>query len=137
MLSIAALISPGSYINTEEYELDCSKDKVINSIKKFKEKNTDFNVPERYNLFDGKGDSNDYWYHVYFYFKEDSTIAHAWVRQVDFEPTIIGLVSIKINSDDYTWKLINKDFSSEQNIYQKRRFEDKIVEPIINDIENN
>jgi hypothetical protein len=122
--------APGSYPYAERYKVKIKETELINSITKFKENNPDFCLPNRVKLKDGKRDENDLWYHIYFYYKNENIIVKTWVLQDDNENTIFAFVAINEGLRIGNWKLVNKDFNSNENKNQKFLFEQRILNVI-------
>src|SRR4051812_1424765 len=85
LYGIACLFSPGSYPNAERYELNYPEENVIRAINKFKKEHPEYTVPKvdnpkmgAFEVEDGKSDSLDHWYSVYFYYKNENLILQTW-----------------------------------------------------------
>ncbi|WP_158800265.1 hypothetical protein [Pedobacter sp. L105] len=128
--NLAKLYSPGSYPYAEEYNVNVNEAKLINSINKFKKTNPKYIVPGRLNLKEGRNQVNEHWYSVYFYYPESDEIIYAWTRPNGPESTTLGFVSINHGNHLGNWKDINKDFKSSQNLMQKEKFVNLILNPI-------
>jgi hypothetical protein len=127
---ISCIISSGSYPYAERYKLKISDSKLINIILEFKHDNPDYCVPNEIQLVDGKKDSNDYWYHIYFYYKNENKIVYTWVRQYDADYCEFTFVGINTGLILGNWKYINHDFSSDENKLEKEKFEHLILKQI-------
>ncbi|MBL7712499.1 MAG: hypothetical protein JNL13_08555 [Chitinophagaceae bacterium] len=127
---LAKVLSPGSFLEAERYELDISEKALMQIIHEFKNEHKEFCVPDSLNIKDGRENADDLWYNIYFYFPKDTTIMYAWIRQVEYRTTTIALVSVKLNDGMPEWKIINRDFSSSDNKKQKGRFEKQIILPL-------
>ena len=110
----ACNLAPGSYPYAEEYEVNLNEPALIESIKKFKINNPQYNVPEEIQLKDGRNDEQDLWYHIYFYFPDENQILYTWTRTSGKQTTTFALVSINQGLIIGKWKEINKDFSDEE-----------------------
>lgn len=67
---------------------------------------------------------------MYFYYQEGDEIIYTWVRQVDKGNTTFAFVSINKGLTIGNWKNINKDFSKQENEYQKEKFERLILDEV-------
>lgn len=127
----ACNFAPGSYPYAEKYKLQVKESELILAVEKFKESNPEYCVPPQAQLKDGKSnDSDDHWYHIYFYYKKENQIIYTWVRQVDRDYTSFAFVSINNGLILGSWKDINKDFSNKENKLQKEKFEQMILNEI-------
>src|SRR5258706_6661642 len=118
---LAKLFSPGSYANAEIYELSVSESVLDSIVQDFKDENPQYKVPEGLKLEDGRANSNDHWYHLYFYYKEENQIVYAWTRAVGGTKTKTKVAFVAINEGLKlgNWKDINKDFGFFENREQK------------------
>ena len=122
------IISAGSYAYAEIYTIESNESKLISIIENFKKKNPEYNSPIE--LREGRDGKDDKWYHFYFYYKDRNEIVHFWIRQSSSNETTLALVGINEGLVLGHWRLINKDYSYKENKEQKRRFEERIFEPI-------
>jgi hypothetical protein len=117
--------APGSYPYAETYEINAPEQEVINAIQQLKKAHPDLSSPT--NLLDGRQGSNDYWYHIYFYYPEKKKIVYSWTRPATNGGTTLAFVSISEGPTLGNWKDINKDFSSKENNALKEEFERRIL----------
>jgi hypothetical protein len=123
--------SPGSYPNAELYELDTKESNLIEAIKDFKNEYPMYALPQDLFLVEGKESENDYWYHIYFYYNDEETIISTWIRP-NFEGKVnFAFVSLYRVSNQEGWKDINKDFGYFENKIEKKKFEERILNPIL------
>ncbi len=124
----AELMAPGSYPYAERYELNIADSDLIRKIIKFKTSNPQFIPPESIGLKDGKSSDTDLWYHVYFYYPLENEILYTWIRS-DGKKSILAFVSICIGTNIYnnSWREINRDFNNSENMAQKKKFEEMIL----------
>ncbi|WP_162903039.1 hypothetical protein [Taibaiella koreensis] len=127
ILWIGALLSPGSYVNAEKYEVNTDGKKLSELIRDFKKDNPKYNVPPEVGIADGRRDSSDLWFHVYFYYPEEDEIVKTWIQADGRKKTTFAFVAINKGLRLGNWSYINKDFSHRENKEQKRRFEDRIL----------
>lgn len=130
LYKLAELYSPGSYPNVEKYNVDLDEKGVINILNRFKEKNPKFVPPNGFGLKDGRRNKKDHWYNVYFYYPETNEIIYIWTRPSSSTTTTIGFVSVNQGDNLGHWKDINKDFNFSENILQKKKFKELILDPI-------
>jgi hypothetical protein len=121
---------PGSYPNAEKYKIKIDESTLILAIQRFKKENPQFEVPEKIQLLDGRNEQENLWYHVYFYYPQENQILYTWVRKKNKRETVFAFVSVNNGIQLGRWKDINKDFSSEENKEQKRKFEERILNKI-------
>src|SRR4051812_11437592 len=133
----AVTFAPGSYPYAEAYELNASEDNVINTIKQFKTVHPELSVPKvqiqnqgQFDLTDGRKDSSDLWYHIYFYYPQEHQIVYTWTRPDGQDKTIFAFVSLNSGLNLGNWKDINKDFSSLENKKLKEQFKERILDSI-------
>ena len=122
--------APGSYPYAERYILNTNEKDLITAIDSFKKSNPKYNVPQSVGLQDGRGNADDYWYHIYFYYPEENQIVYTWVRLEEKSKTAFALVSINDGLALGKWKEINKGFSNAENAEQKKKFEDRILKKV-------
>jgi hypothetical protein len=122
--------SPGSYAYAEEYEIDTSEASLASIIQKFKSDHPQYNVPSQVGLKDGRTDSSDYWYHIYFYYPQENKIIYTWLRSNGKNETTFALVAINDGLTLGNWKDFNKDFSRKENKENKKKFEERILNVI-------
>ena len=122
----------GSYPYVEDYEMPMSEDITIKAIKNFKKNNPQYVVPDSLNIIDGRdhNDGNDYWYHVYFYYPEEKQVLNTWTRPLTKKSTTFGFVGIIYDLKTWHFMRINKDFDSDEDDAQKKKFEERIVKKI-------
>jgi hypothetical protein len=121
---------PGSYVYAEEYTLKCEESELIELVNSFKLKNPQFKIPDSIGVHDGRRDSSDYWYHVYFYSPQENEIFKTWIRIHERGKTTFALVAINQDLKFGHWKEINHEFDFFENRRQKRIFEKRILQPI-------
>jgi len=122
--------APGSYPNAELYEIGVSEEKLIEAVNVFKTRNNQFTVPEDIPLLDGRRDSLDHWYHIYFFDSDRNEVIKTWVRGFGSSKTKFALIAVYDSKFTERWKFVNKDFSQSENNEVKKRFEDKILIPV-------
>lgn len=121
-------MSAGSYPYAEIYRFDVSEDTLIHFLAEMKEREH-YLPPEYLQLSDGKRDSLDHWYHIYFFDKEKNEVYKTWVRKEDKVVTKFAFVSIQ-SLVTGEFKRINKDFSSDQNRSKLKAFDKTILQKI-------
>ncbi len=122
-------LSPGSYAFAEIYEFNTTDTQLINRIEDYKANNPQFKVPIN-NLVDGKEDSNDYWYHIYFYYPKDNEIIYFWVRQSIVGKTKIGLVSFNKGLHSGSWTEVNDNDDKIENSEVKKIFQQQVLDKL-------
>ena len=121
----------GSYPFVERYEMPMSEDITIQAIKNFKKNNPQYVVPDSLQLIDGRDTTKrDIWYHFYFYYPEEQQIVYAWTHPLTNKITTFAIVSVCIDKEHWVWKDINRDFDSDEDDEQKKKFEERIVKKI-------
>jgi len=127
----AYLIAPGSYVYSEEYELNAPESKVIDAVKRFKAEHPNMTVPyttingtpcESLVKSEGRRDGS-YWYSFYFYFPIQNEVYFAITRPSENGNTTFNFVSVNKTLDLPHWKTVNKDFDSNENNRVKYQFE--------------
>lgn len=129
---LSSKFAPGSYPYAEIYTIDASEEDLISQVELFKENNPQYNVPIQVGLIDGRADSSDHWYHIYFYYPEEHQILYTWVRAENKNKTTFAFVSINYGLILGKWKDINKDLDKEENKKQIEKFEQLILNKIKN-----
>jgi hypothetical protein len=131
---IGYMLSPGSYAFAEIYELNEKESVVIEAIQTFKKNHPEYAVPSPLTLTDGRINEQDYWYHIYFYYKEENLILNTWVRQVYYGSkagtTEFAFVGINHGLTLGNWKYINDDIKRGEKKEQLALFETRILNPI-------
>ena len=136
---LAKIMAPGSYVYSESYEFDADEPELIASIESIKKEAPQYIVPEIYingmkckdRLSDGRSDSNDYWYHFYFYYPLENQIINFWSRPASKKgKTEIGFVAVNDGLEIGHWKEINEDLKGKENTEAKRKFEQRILNKI-------
>jgi hypothetical protein len=130
----ACNFAPGSYPYAETYELNYSEDEVKTAINKFKQENSEYIVPKvtidgkkTWDLIDEQSKEPNYWYCIYFYYKNENKIIYAWTRPAEKGKTTFAFVSINNGLVLGNWKDINKDFNRSENKEEKKKFEERIL----------
>jgi hypothetical protein len=121
----------GSYPYAEVYELNYSETDVIQAVATLKAERPEFTrLPNR--LVEGRTDSLDYWYNLYFYLKDENEIIFAWTRpSTDPGKTKFALVSfLETDGVNLKGKDINKDFGFFKNKKRKAIFENQILKRV-------
>ena len=123
----ACNIAPGSYANAEVYEMNVDECTLIEAIQSFKKNYPQYNVPQQAQLQDGRKDSKDYWYYIYFYYPVEDQIVSAWTRPSGKGKTDFAFVGIIQGLTPGNFKAINRNFGSSENKEQKKKFEERIL----------
>ncbi len=131
---VGNIFAPGSYPNAEVYMISVNEEDLIKEIANFKKANPQYCVPVQVRLSDGRTDSMDYWFHIYFYYPEERQILYTWVRAESKGKTKFAFVSINDGLTLGKWKDINKDFNRMDNKMQKEKFETLILNRIKDEI---
>jgi hypothetical protein len=122
--------SPGSYPYAEIYQYKIDGDSLIKILTVLKEKDCSLMPPIELGLTDGRSDSTDYWYHIYFFNKSENEIIHTWIRKQDKEITNLAFVGINQGLQLGNWKEINKDYNKVDNNKKKEEFQNLILKRI-------
>jgi len=128
IFSGCSYFAAGSYPFVEKYLIDTTEEAVIKAVNTFKVEHASFVAPKY--LEDGRKDSSDYWYHIYFYLPEEKIIVHCWTRPETKKETGFAFVGINEGAGLGNWKDINKDFSSTDNKKYLKIFEKRLLKPI-------
>jgi len=128
IFSGCSYFAAGSYPFSEKYLIDTTEEAVIKAVNTFKAEHGSYVAPKY--LEDGRKDSSDYWYHIYFYLPEEKIIVYCWTRPETKKETGFAFVGINEGTGLANWKDINKDFSSEDNKRYLKIFEKRLLEPI-------
>lgn len=127
---VAYKFTAGSYPYSEGYELSASKKQLINAINKFKVDHPEMAPPESIDLEDGQEASDSFYYSAYFYYSKDRQLVHTWLRAIDKQNTTFAFDAINYGTVLGNWKRINRDFNSVENEEQKKKFEERILNKI-------
>lgn len=122
--------SAGSYPYAETYEINLTKEQVIEKIKKLKDTETKLQVPPfkwSGNTIELKDENSKNNYSFYIYLKDSNQIIYSDVREDGSNKAIIYLISIQNGLSLGNWREINKDLSAEENEKIKFFFKDNIV----------
>jgi hypothetical protein len=118
---IGGLFAPGSNYEAERYVFKVKQSRLIDAMIRLNESNSTVVVLD-----------TSYWNpQGLYYYKDENEAAVFTIEALTKEETRVLFVSI-VYPDDSTkaCKLINKDFANDNNIYQKRRFEQKFLDPL-------
>lgn len=79
----------------------------------------------------------DYWLFINFYYNDTKEIVYTWTRPdvMDSSITTLALVGFSIENDSTDYRKINRDFWYVSNKLQIRKFKKKILQPILDKIE--
>ncbi|MBI1783229.1 MAG: hypothetical protein HYR66_17960 [Sphingobacteriales bacterium] len=124
------IISAGSYPYAQVYNYKINEDTLISMLTTLKERDSNLIPPATLNLVDGRSDSTDYWYHIYFYNKNENEIIHTWVRKKDKQITNLVFVGINQGLALGNWKEINKDYNKADNKRKIKEFQNLILKRI-------
>lgn len=127
---LSTKFAPGSYPYAEVYKINVSEENLIKEIASFKKDNTQYCVPVQVGLVDGRTDSSDFWFHIYFYYPKEHQILYTWVRAENKNTTTFAFVAINDGLILGKWKDINNDFSRGENEKQIKKFEALILSKI-------
>jgi len=120
--------APGSFPYAEEFELNESRQTLINKVENFKEDNPQYKVPIRANLIDGYQGDNLMWFHVYFYYPDEDVIVKTWLRsKFDSSKTTFALVGINKGLVLGNWKEVNHNLDHSENSRQIGLFKERIL----------
>lgn len=130
-------LNPGSYPFAEKYKLNFSETELRNAIIKFKNKNTEYNVPKvsinnqgEWDLLD-KSSNDGKRYIIYFYYKKENKIILTWIRPEGLDKATFAFVGVNDGLNIGNWKYINKDFEGSENAKEKKKFEKIILENVM------
>lgn len=130
--------APGSYERAETYEFDIPENQLISVIQEFKDENPAFdlkqkvNVDNGYSFFmeEGRRDSSDHWFSIYFYYPHKNQIIKTWTRPSSKTKTTFAFVSVNDGLTLGNWTDVNKSFLWWENTPIKLEFEEKILNKI-------
>ena len=123
-------IGAGSYSYAETYNIPASEQKVIEAVNDFKAQHPEIVVPIS-GVNDGRIDSSDHWYHIYFYLPKANKIVYCWTRPENKNETTFAIVGVNEGLKLGNWKYVNKDFSSSENKKILEELEKTLINPII------
>lgn len=133
----ACNFAPGSYPYAERYDLNYSEDKVKSAINQFKKEYPEYIVPKVTINNQGSLDLKDeptvdpaHWYKFYFYYKNENKIIYTWTRPAGKNRTIFAFVRVNYGLNLGSWKDINRDYRRSENIEEKKKFEERILNKI-------
>jgi hypothetical protein len=131
-------MAPGSYARAEIYDLKISEDSLAQIVKDFKTENPDLvltkpvHIPNgsEYFLKDGRRDSTDNWFHIYFYYSDKNQIVNTWIRQNIDTTTQFAFVDINNGLTLGNWIEVNESIWWWKNRPIKEEFENRILKKI-------
>ncbi|WP_291123504.1 hypothetical protein, partial [Flavobacterium sp. UBA6046] len=103
-----------------------SEEVLIKAVEKFKSDNPKYTLPNQERFTDGKRNKKDHWYHIWFYYPDRNMIVKSWIRG-----NKIAFVGIGSGMDLSNYKEINKDFDYSENKKEKKKFEEQILNKIM------
>ena len=140
---IATLFRPGSYVYSECYTFDVNEAALVEAVMKFKRDSVHYVVPNvsfpkesqitrQEKMIDGRRDSTDHFFHVYFYYQNEDQIVNTWIvpDTDDSSKSIFAFNAINTGTILGNWKDINKDYTSAENERQKKMFEQRILNSV-------
>jgi hypothetical protein len=123
LLVVGYLISPGSYPDSERYNINKSQMILLSKIDSFKSHDNRYNIPALANVYDSLSRS----YHVYIYNYNRNQIIHLVVQQEDKNQSTLRFTGINQGLKLGNWKMINKDFNDTENEAILSDFEKNIL----------
>lgn len=144
-------LAPGSYAKAEVYEFSIHEETLIEIIKEFKKENPSLDMTkpvrfengEEFYFEDGRKDSSDHWYYIYFYYPDKNQIVMTWTRpNTNWEnpklekSTSFAFVSVNDGLTLGNWTDVNDSFFWWENTPMKEKFEKIILDKIKNKIKN-
>lgn len=123
------VISAGSYAYAETYLILSSEQSVITAVKDFKVKHPETVVPLS-DVVDGRVDSSDHWFHMYFYLPKENRIVNCWTIPASINQTTFAIVGVNEGLELGNWKYINKDFNALENKNILINIEETLLNPI-------
>lgn len=138
-------LAPGSYAKAEVYKFSIPEETLIEIIKEFKKENPSLDMTkpvrmkngEEFYLEDGRRDSSDHWYFIYFYYPDKNQIVKTWTRHnISWEnpekekSSSFAFVSISEGLTLHNWKTVNESFFWWKNTPLKEEFEKRILSGI-------
>ena len=133
-------MASGSYANAQSWRIGSPENEVITAAKYLKNENLEM-LPPHFINENGKEDSlvdslDTYWYHIYFFDKEEGNIYYSWVwdpyltngkTQISF--TGIAKYDMKTKTIG-TYREINNDFKLKENQRIIKRFKELFLLPL-------
>jgi hypothetical protein len=130
----AWFIAPGSYPKAETYIFNVPEDTLLTIIEQIKKENPELVFAQKPNqhfyLEEGRRDTNDYWYSIYFYYPDKNEILHTWTRPKTKTSTTFAFVGIKSGLTLGNWREVNGSFWWWENKPDKEEFEKRILKKI-------
>ena len=125
---------PGSYPYAEIYEFNLPEDSLISVINKVKQENPDLTSLI---LKDGRQSQKDYWFDIYFYYKDKNKIIKTWTRPITKQKTVFAFVATNDGLILGNWKEVNSSFWWWKNKPEIEEFEQKILNKIKSKLSHN
>lgn len=127
LLHCCEYFNAGSYPYAEVFVIKTEKSSLLRIVDNFKKDHDQFDVPNNYNIKDGK---DSHWYFVSFYVK--GKVYCTWIREDnDVSKTQFAFIGVyKFIDGNKTYKEINK-INDEENDKEKEVFKEKILNPIL------
>jgi hypothetical protein len=123
------IISAGSYQDAQRYRYKIHERPLIKIILSLKTSNPDLNPPKKLGLIDGRADSTDHWYHIYFFDRERNVLLDTWVRGYDEVTTDFAFVGVNEGLQLGNWKQINSDdYNKVENEKQLEAFNHLVLD---------
>lgn len=134
----AWIFSPGSYSRAEIYQLEASEDSLIQIVNQIKIEYPDLclrhsvEIPngQAFQLKDGRKDSTDYWFHIYFYYSDKNQIVNTWIRPKTKTSVDFAFVGLNKGLTLGNWTDVNEHFWWWKNKPIKTEFENRILSKI-------
>lgn len=140
----AWMLAPGSYPRAETYVFDIPEDSLITIINEVKNENPELKLDEKvmipegkkFELADGRKDSSDYWYSIYFYYPDKNEILYTWTRPKNKNSTTFAFVGVNSGLTLGNWRIINENFWWWKNQPDIDEFEKRVLKKIKEKTEN-
>lgn len=138
-------MGPGAFPRAEFYEFEVPEDSLISVINIVKRENPDLRVPDStampnggyIQLKDGRRDSSDHWYSIYFYYSDKDQILHTWTRPDFNGKTTFALAGINSFKKEWKWKPPNESLWWWKNQPDIDEFEQRILQKIDTKLNSN
>ena len=129
LLHCCEYFNAGSYPYAEVFVIKTEESSLLRIVDNFKNNHNQFDVPNNYNIKDGK---DSHWYFVSFYIK-GKVYCTLIKKDNDVSKTQFAFIGVyKFIDGNKTYKEINK-INDEENENEKQIFKEKILNPILHE----
>jgi len=122
----ANLFLGGSYSYAEQYEFDVNNATLIRAVKRLKNENPNYKMPDSLTINDSSYMGK---YHFYIYYSKENEIVHCFIMDRIDNPNKTSIYLDGINKGLVlgSWKVVNSDYDKSENLKIKEEFKERVL----------